>query len=241
MSMAAARRACGTQTAQVEFSPNDALTAAGVVISTISSSGSSTYEEELAGTKHELRSIFQEVHGMIGSKDHGTELYGRTDQSMLDALRVALAAGWLYDPVSNSFKRFYKIENHTVYEQWEALSGVELTCSSTHRDSLQVKESPIRDDNFYASGPAKMLSYTIRLNLVDRRFVMLANGYFGFATVACQPGDTVVALGGGPTPYVLRQVPGGTEYTYVGDAYIHGMMDGEAFEENRPLEKFTIV
>ena len=51
----------------------------------------------------------------------------------------------------------------------------------------------------------------------------------------------MVAPGGGPMLYVLRSLPGGG-YTFIGDAYIHGLMDGEAFKEKNELgEKFILT
>ncbi len=57
----------------------------------------------------------------------------------------------------------------------------------------------------------------------------------------CQKGDLVAALAAGKVPYTLRpkaaaESPGkdlnlGRCYTVVGDAYIHGIMEGEALKE----------
>jgi hypothetical protein len=74
----------------------------------------------------------------------------------------------------------------------------------------------------------------------SRRFIMLENGYFGFAHKNCQPGDLIVALGGGDLLYTLQPLPTGN-YTFIGTAYIQEMMYGEAFEGDAKWEKFIIV
>jgi hypothetical protein len=73
--------------------------------------------------------------------------------------------------------------------------------------------------------------------------------------VQCQKGDLVAILAGGKVPYILRpkaasKSPGedgnlGRCYTVVGDAYIHGIMDGEALKEveqrGRKMEEIILV
>lgn len=68
----------------------------------------------------------------------------------------------------------------------------------------------------------------------DRTFVLTEKGYMGFAPVTSRPGDHVLLLPGGKVPYIMREClcepfiddPAG--YELVGDAYIHGIMQGEA-------------
>jgi len=48
-------------------------------------------------------------------------------------------------------------------------------------------------------------------------------------------GDLVAVLPGGKVPYILRShIPentsSGRQFTVLGDAYVHGIMDGEAFD-----------
>lgn len=51
---------------------------------------------------------------------------------------------------------------------------------------------------------------------------------------AMQPGDVVAVFLGGPTPYVLRPVGDGSrKYMLVGECYVYGVMNGEAFHHLR--------
>lgn len=57
------------------------------------------------------------------------------------------------------------------------------------------------------------------------------------------PGDTVAVLHGGDMPFVLREVPEqlsktniGSGYTVIGECYVHGLMRGEALD-NEEMEK----
>jgi hypothetical protein len=70
----------------------------------------------------------------------------------------------------------------------------------------------------------------------DRRFFTTEKGYFGFGPPNCEVGDRVAILAGGKVPYIIclasqaSKTLGTSSYTMVGDLYVHGIMDGEAFE-----------
>ena len=59
-----------------------------------------------------------------------------------------------------------------------------------------------------------------------RKFFVTKQGYVGLAAHGVQPGDKICALFGGTTPYIVRptSVPG--EYLFMGECYVHGLMDG---------------
>lgn len=50
----------------------------------------------------------------------------------------------------------------------------------------------------------------------------------GTCPKAIQPGDRLFILMGYDSPVILR--PHGTAYKLIGDAYIHGIMEGEALQ-----------
>lgn len=61
-----------------------------------------------------------------------------------------------------------------------------------------------------------------------RKFFITKGGHFGLGPGAQQVDDVVCILYGGQTPYVLRKLASG-QYTLIGECYIDGMMQGEAF------------
>ncbi|KAM3536112.1 hypothetical protein MY4038_000578 [Beauveria bassiana] len=73
-----------------------------------------------------------------------------------------------------------------------------------------------------------------------RRVVSTVNGYLGLVPRAAQQGDQVWLFSGGRTPYILRPTDRSGQFIFVGEAYIHGIMDGEAAEGNennfRPVQ-----
>lgn len=65
---------------------------------------------------------------------------------------------------------------------------------------------------------------------VNKSFVLTSLGRVGLAVRGAQEGDLVVIARGGRVPYVLRRLPDG-EFKFVGEVYLHGVMDGEAVTE----------
>ncbi|KAL9026238.1 MAG: hypothetical protein Q9196_005063 [Gyalolechia fulgens] len=65
----------------------------------------------------------------------------------------------------------------------------------------------------------------------QRRMVKTRKGYMALAAGDTAVGDSVALVQGGQVPLVLRQV--GYYWQLVGDAYVHGIMNGDAFEENK--------
>ncbi|KAK5113817.1 hypothetical protein LTR62_003201 [Meristemomyces frigidus] len=61
-----------------------------------------------------------------------------------------------------------------------------------------------------------------------RRLCWTAKGYLALLPAAAQEGDLIVVLRGGRLPFVVRAKEEG--YGLVGPGYVHGIMDGEAFD-----------
>ncbi|KAK7430450.1 hypothetical protein QQZ08_002969 [Neonectria magnoliae] len=65
------------------------------------------------------------------------------------------------------------------------------------------------------------------------RPILSGKGYVGICPSDVEPGDIVVLLFGGSTPFVLRPRTGGQGgYLIVGEAYVYGIMDGEAANDD---------
>ncbi|KAK5122281.1 hypothetical protein LTR85_004192 [Meristemomyces frigidus] len=54
------------------------------------------------------------------------------------------------------------------------------------------------------------------------------NGYLGTGPEGLYVGDVVCVLYGGNVPYILRKVGNQGHYKFIGDAYVPGIMHGEA-------------
>jgi hypothetical protein len=63
-----------------------------------------------------------------------------------------------------------------------------------------------------------------------RSFFCTQRGYMGLAPWNAQQGDLVCVLKGGRTPFLLRLMPGVGQYRLVGEAFVFGIMGGEALD-----------
>ena len=62
----------------------------------------------------------------------------------------------------------------------------------------------------------------------NRRFFVTRRGFFGLGPSVLREGDICSVLFGGTVPFILRRK--GTGYLLLGEAYLHGVMRGEAIE-----------
>lgn len=63
----------------------------------------------------------------------------------------------------------------------------------------------------------------------NRRIIKTSREYFGLVPVDTRRGDVVALFAGSRVPLIIR--PTGQRWRLVGECYIHGVMDGEAFDE----------
>jgi hypothetical protein len=71
----------------------------------------------------------------------------------------------------------------------------------------------------------------------NRMFFVTENGYIGIGPVGMAPGDDVFLLLGGHVPYVLRSKETSACYHVIGESYVHGVMDGELWEDGLSLKQ----
>jgi hypothetical protein len=83
------------------------------------------------------------------------------------------------------------------------------------------------------TSPGKMqqiyseITSSINLHMRHRSFFRTKKGYMGIASKVCQTGDQVYSILGGQMPYILRRTETEGEFRILGEAYIHGIMNGE--------------
>jgi len=86
----------------------------------------------------------------------------------------------------------------------------------------------------------KCMKYLEAMRLqTSRRPFLSISGYVGLAPEFTEQEDVLVVFCGAKFPYVLRRNGDGT-YTFVGEAYVHGIMDGEFVKIVREIKKFVL-
>jgi len=73
----------------------------------------------------------------------------------------------------------------------------------------------------------------------NRKLFATEKGYLGLGPAASTPGDIIAVIFGLNAPLVLR-ASGVDEYQIVGEAYVHGIMDGEAMNGSPSPQKFNL-
>ncbi|KAF2821743.1 hypothetical protein CC86DRAFT_241273, partial [Ophiobolus disseminans] len=77
--------------------------------------------------------------------------------------------------------------------------------------------------------PAKLIHDLMRVTVKRSPFIT-KKGNLGISSWDVKPGDVVAIIAGAQVPFVLRRVENG-KYVIVSEAYIDGIMDGEAAED----------
>jgi hypothetical protein len=101
--------------------------------------------------------------------------------------------------------------------------------------SAQNDETPTRIRNIEHD----VLLAAVSLN--GRRLITTADGKLGLVPASVRVGD-VIAIIGCPFPVLLRATTNNS-YIYLGECYIHGVMDGEAMDgvDRQSLQSLNIV
>jgi hypothetical protein len=80
---------------------------------------------------------------------------------------------------------------------------------------------------------------TVESVVSNHRVLVTSKGYVGLGPKQVQDGDKIVVLAGAFVPYIVRKDHGGF-YRFVGEAYIHGIMDGQALTKDRKFRMFAM-
>ncbi|KAK5103512.1 hypothetical protein LTS08_002927 [Lithohypha guttulata] len=88
-----------------------------------------------------------------------------------------------------------------------------------------------REDNQMTIRKANSYWYDLSLGCKGRCFFVTRTGYYGLGPWVLQPGDECWLFEGARVLYVLRKVQGEGAYRILGEAYVHGSMEGEIVKE----------
>ncbi|KAJ4364235.1 hypothetical protein N0V95_000857 [Ascochyta clinopodiicola] len=102
--------------------------------------------------------------------------------------------------------------------------------------------STMKSTKLLHGAPEAFLSKLWRL--AERQLFNTTHGRFGFTLRGVVCGDLVCVFNGSQTPHVVRRVEdrgGRPRYRFVGDAYVHGVMYGEADDMNVAEMEMTLV
>ncbi len=114
-------------------------------------------------------------------------------------------------------------------------SGSEESSVTEELKTTATQEGMTKDHTLAKAEPAKRgrmaTELASRLNRIStgRAIFRTEESYLGNGPQAVLPGDQVWIVAGAATPLVLRPRENG-RFSMIGEAYVHGIMKGEAFE-----------
>ena len=97
----------------------------------------------------------------------------------------------------------------------------------TYDFTHEVYKSPqfLRNNLVHSS---TFVNATIKFTTM-RNMCVTSGGYLGRVPLGSVIGDKICILFGGCVPFVLRETGDG-HFKFIGECYVHGIMDGEAME-----------
>jgi hypothetical protein len=104
---------------------------------------------------------------------------------------------------------------------------------------MQMFIRPDRDMNMTELKNSCVFSKAFHRASWGRTLFVTRQGRLGIGPYSMLSSDHVVILKGGKTPYILRKR--NDHHILVGECYVHGIMHGEAFGVDVPLETFAIT
>jgi hypothetical protein len=155
--------------------------------------------------------------------------YESRENAFWKTLCGGLYPGGLYNHAGEHEKPFHRIrdEHEHMYRDW--LTWCTLGIS-------------------HQTEGADIFGHAVMCAAACRRFILTEKGYIGWAAEDCQVGDEVVLMPGGRVPYILRPFEAegpitrkARLYQFIGDAYIHGVMDGEAWLDPDELHPIIMI
>jgi hypothetical protein len=121
---------------------------------------------------------------------------------------------------------------HTI-KLWRRVRGLDVELYQEFERYMRTCIRGVTLDDFVPEG-FRLIDRAVGIAQNGRKFGMTREGRMGLVPDHVELGDVVAVLTGGQVPIVLRPEDG--YHTVVGDAYVHGIMDGEAIESVGEME-----
>jgi hypothetical protein len=137
------------------------------------------------------------------------------DDRRLMACAATLAAGMFSGPLA-------EFESRATAFLFPYLSAIKTQIDHSHIQALEDKA---------VHGEPQLCEIEMAAPLINRRFIVTQNGYYGLAPPTAKEGDSCCVIFGARTPFIVRTIADlPSYYKFIGEAYVHGMMKGEIVE-----------
>lgn len=156
-------------------------------------------------------------------KERGSYVAGGTAMDAFFMTQLAGCPKLQYDIMKGRFQELWEeAKKHTPKKTIQGSVTVS-TAEGSQQQRINLIPIDDRETGEVESLLSSSLQYTKR-----RRFAMTSRGYYGLVPAKATPGDEIAILKGANYPFVLRAQ--GQSWKLVGECYVHGVMNGEAFD-----------
>jgi hypothetical protein len=170
-------------------------------------------------------------------KGHSTSWLSWREEASQIVFQLAAEKGKLrYGDIKEAFCRTLVVDDLYTGDNATARSIPILDVCKAHDEAIAALSAGV--DPFSRETAADTFRQQSLTASQCRRFGILDNGYMGLLPSCTAVGDEVHILSGITIPFVVRCGVGGKSLL-VGDAYIHGVMDGEAVEDCKSAKDWT--
>jgi hypothetical protein len=191
-----------------------------------------------------------ETIGQIWGQNDGTEGFLREIETL--CLQSQLKVKEIYKTEARRLEAKWRVP--IADQELAVIAGGRATSTSQCAYNLELLSNQIKSDLLSGTettktvldyeklmhDPARMMYAYVITSLRNRRAYLTTQGYVGLGPIGMQTGDIVCILFGANFPYILRRKEDETSYTFVGEAYCDGIMDGEFMERDSKQEIFNI-
>jgi hypothetical protein len=154
----------------------------------------------------------------------------------LDALFITQLAGPPQPTYDKLRRRFHEVwEEAKTHPSQKGIMGSVTISTVDGQQEKKIRVTPLNAKE--TDETEALLTASLRYGL-KRRFATTRKGYYALVPEKAAIGDTVAIMKGGNYPFVLHAQ--GQNWSLVGECYVHGVMNGEAFDESA-CENLTIV
>ena len=135
-----------------------------------------------------------------------------------------------YDPGITSF--------HSIVDKTHGMEEFLRSLEEKGSFPLPLRKVERPQDMPYSELHSIIFHELFKTHARHRRVIKINSGYLGLGPRILKDGDLIAVLEGDDYPVALR--PYGDKYQFVGVCFVHGLMEGQAFELNLPSVWFDI-
>jgi hypothetical protein len=208
--------ASASRDADISFEDGNTLRVSGIWVDTIASVGTPMQDD------NELISIILEWYRMAMAGDPAPRPYKDGPETIFEAFDRTITADTEVDgrQLRQQHGFFYLFREMACYN-----AGL-------------IAPSELDENMAAMSTRLNNAMRAVQLRALRRRFFVTSSGMFGLGPMDTQVDDVIFVLLGCSVPVVLRQK--GQDWTFVGETFVAGIMDGETAHPGAPVERVTI-